>query len=101
MSVLAATPLALTIGDPAGIGPDITLLAFDARRRERLPPFVFLGDKLVLESRAAQLGLKVRIETITSLRTLFTYSTKRCRCSRYRCRFRFKQVPQPPAPCRP
>ncbi|MDJ0512311.1 MAG: 4-hydroxythreonine-4-phosphate dehydrogenase PdxA [Methyloceanibacter sp.] len=66
MSVPAATPLALTIGDPAGIGPDITLLAFDARHREQIPPFVFLGDKPVLEARAAQLGLKVRIETITS-----------------------------------
>ena len=28
----ADKPLALTLGDPAGIGPDITLLAFEARR---------------------------------------------------------------------
>lgn len=65
MSVPATKPLALTIGDPAGIGPDITLLAFDARLRESVPAFVLLGDKATLEARAAQLGLSVRIETIT------------------------------------
>ena len=27
-------PLALTLGDPAGIGPDITLLAWAARTRD-------------------------------------------------------------------
>lgn len=64
MSVPATKPLALTIGDPAGIGPDITLLAFEARHREELPPFVYLGDKATLEARAAQLGLSVRIETV-------------------------------------
>ncbi|MEM7397753.1 MAG: 4-hydroxythreonine-4-phosphate dehydrogenase PdxA [Pseudomonadota bacterium] len=66
MSVSAATPIALTIGDPAGIGPDITLLAFEARHREQIPPFVFLGDKTILKARASELGLDVRIETITS-----------------------------------
>ena len=41
---LADRPLALTLGDPAGIGPDITLLAWQARKREAIPPFVLLGD---------------------------------------------------------
>jgi 4-hydroxythreonine-4-phosphate dehydrogenase len=35
-------PLALTMGDPAGIGPEITLAAWAARRRGY--PFVLLGD---------------------------------------------------------
>ncbi|MGD8480628.1 MAG: 4-hydroxythreonine-4-phosphate dehydrogenase PdxA [Methyloceanibacter sp.] len=65
MSSPIAKPLALTIGDPAGIGPDITLLAFCARHRERLPPFIFLGDRLTLEDRASQLGLSLHIETVT------------------------------------
>jgi len=64
MSGPADTPLALTLGDPAGIGPDITLLAFLAREHEALPPFVFLGDKRVLEQRAEALGLAVPMETI-------------------------------------
>ena len=45
-------PLALTLGDPAGIGPDISLLAFAARKREAIPPFVLLGDAAVLAARA-------------------------------------------------
>ena len=39
----ADRPLALTLGDPAGIGPDITLLAFEARFRTPIPPFVLLA----------------------------------------------------------
>jgi 4-hydroxythreonine-4-phosphate dehydrogenase len=57
-------PLALTLGDPAGIGPDITLLAFQARVTERIPPFVLLGDPEVLAARARALGLAVAIEAI-------------------------------------
>jgi 4-hydroxythreonine-4-phosphate dehydrogenase len=57
-------PLALTLGDPAGISPDITLLAFQARVAERIPPFVLLGDPDVLAARARTLGLAVAIEAI-------------------------------------
>jgi 4-hydroxythreonine-4-phosphate dehydrogenase len=63
---LAERPLALTLGDPAGIGPDITLLAFAARRAEAIPPFVFLGDEAVLAGRAESLGLTVPIATVAS-----------------------------------
>jgi 4-hydroxythreonine-4-phosphate dehydrogenase len=58
------TPLALTLGDPAGIGPDITLLAWHAQSREPVPPFVLLGDPDVLDARADLLELKVPIATI-------------------------------------
>ena len=58
---LANRPLALTLGDPAGIGPDITLLAFAARKREAIAPFVLLGDAAVLAARARALGLDVPI----------------------------------------
>ncbi len=52
-------PLALTQGDPAGIGPDITLAAWLRRGELDLPPFLFLGDASVLAARASQLGLTV------------------------------------------
>jgi 4-hydroxythreonine-4-phosphate dehydrogenase len=58
------TPLALTMGDPAGIGPDITLLAWQSRARDRIPPFALLGDPGVLADRAAALGLDVPIEAV-------------------------------------
>jgi len=62
---LAERPLALTLGDPAGIGPDITLLAWLAREQEAVPPFVLLGDPTVLAARAEALGLRVPIATVS------------------------------------
>lgn len=61
---VAEPPLALTLGDPAGIGPDIALLAFAARQSDPIPPFVLLGDETVLAARAEALGLSVSIATI-------------------------------------
>jgi 4-hydroxythreonine-4-phosphate dehydrogenase len=61
-------PLALTLGDPAGIGPDIALLAFQARDRERIPPFVLLGDPDLIADRARQLGLAVSVAVLDSAR---------------------------------
>jgi 4-hydroxythreonine-4-phosphate dehydrogenase len=52
-------PLALTQGDPAGIGPDIALAAWADRQALGLPPFLFIGDPAVLASRAALLGLDI------------------------------------------
>jgi len=65
---MATRPLALTLGDPAGIGPDITLLAWHARATEAVPPFVLLGDPDALAARAEQLRLAVRIETVADPR---------------------------------
>ncbi|MFN3320204.1 MAG: 4-hydroxythreonine-4-phosphate dehydrogenase PdxA [Allorhizobium sp.] len=55
-------PLALTQGDPAGIGPDIALQAWLKRGESGLPPFLYIGDPAVLEIRARLLELDVRIE---------------------------------------
>ncbi|MEC9463007.1 MAG: 4-hydroxythreonine-4-phosphate dehydrogenase PdxA, partial [Pseudomonadota bacterium] len=54
-------PLALTQGDPAGIGPDIALQAWLKRREYGLPPFLYLGDPVVLQVRARLLELDVAI----------------------------------------
>ena len=61
----APKPLALTLGDPAGIGPDVTLLAYAARGQEGIPPFVLIGDETVLAQRAKALGLSVPIAKIS------------------------------------
>lgn len=37
-------PLAISVGDPAGIGPEIIGKAWEARNREKLPPFFAIGD---------------------------------------------------------
>ena len=49
-------PIAVTLGDPAGIGPDIILAAWRARKSRALPPFVVYGDPAALQSRARALG---------------------------------------------
>src|ERR1700753_2899682 len=58
-------PLALTLGEPAGIGPDITIQAWLRRRELKLPAFYLLGDRDFLEDRAAALGLDIAIADVT------------------------------------
>lgn len=50
-------PLAVTMGDPAGIGLDL-ILALWATRRADLPPFTLLADAGAVADRAALLGLE-------------------------------------------
>ena len=50
--------IAVTSGEPAGIGPDICLALARKRFAARI---VVLGDREMLESRARQLGLRVRL----------------------------------------
>ena len=57
-------PLALTMGEPGGIGPDVTLAAWRDRRRFRLPPFYCLADPDLLAARARSLGIDCPIERV-------------------------------------
>jgi 4-hydroxythreonine-4-phosphate dehydrogenase len=54
-------PLALTSGEPAGIGPDVTLKAWLRRDELKLPTFYWLGDAASLERRSKALGLNVAL----------------------------------------
>jgi 4-hydroxythreonine-4-phosphate dehydrogenase len=47
------------MGEPAGIGPEIILRAWNERKERRLPPFLVIGDAALLASRALALGLPV------------------------------------------
>jgi 4-hydroxythreonine-4-phosphate dehydrogenase len=51
-------PVALTLGDPSGIGPEIALKAW-AALRDRLP-FFLIGDLAHMAGLAARLGLAIR-----------------------------------------
>jgi 4-hydroxythreonine-4-phosphate dehydrogenase len=59
-----AKPLALTSGEPAGIGPDITIKAWLRRNELKLPAFYLLGDPDFLSHRARLLGLDLRLAEV-------------------------------------
>jgi 4-hydroxythreonine-4-phosphate dehydrogenase len=54
----APAPVAVSSGEPAGIGPDICLALAAC---EMAPRVVVLGDRNMLEARAGQLGLRVKL----------------------------------------
>ena len=58
----ATPPLAVTCGEPAGIGPDLIL---SLAARDALPPLVAIGSHEALAARARDLGLELRLETTT------------------------------------
>jgi len=64
MSARAPLPLALTLGEPAGIGPDLTLAVWKRRAELDLPPFYLTGDLNFLKSRARLLGLDVPLAAV-------------------------------------
>jgi len=52
-------PLALTLGEPAGIGPDLALTIWQRRAELDIPPFYIIAEPDFLGRRAAQLGLRI------------------------------------------
>jgi 4-hydroxythreonine-4-phosphate dehydrogenase len=53
--------LALTLGEPAGIGPDIAIEAWRRRQELSLPPFYMLADPDFLRRRADEIGSAVAL----------------------------------------
>src|SRR5450432_4089800 len=68
-------PLALTLGEPAGIGPDITLAAWRRRAELALPVFYLLADPVFLVARAKRLGLDVPIAVVEPSRAAAAFRT--------------------------
>ena len=56
--------LALTLGEPAGIGPDITIAVWRRRAELALPPFYLIADAAFMRRRADRLGASVPIEVV-------------------------------------
>lgn len=46
----ALPPLAVTLGDPAGVGPETVARAWELRQAEGLPPFFAIGTRAALEA---------------------------------------------------
>ena len=63
MSELA--PIAVSMGEPAGIGPDLILRLYENRAELGLPPFIVFGSMAFLAARARRLGLNINFAQTT------------------------------------
>jgi len=61
----AELPLALSVGDPSGVGPEIAIAAWQARDSAGVPPFYLLADPSLIAARARRLGADVAIVETT------------------------------------
>jgi 4-hydroxythreonine-4-phosphate dehydrogenase len=66
MSLTPALPAAVTMGDPVGIGGDITLMCWSERQNLKLKPFFVIDDPARLKVLAEKLGLPVVVEVISN-----------------------------------
>ena len=69
-----SAPIVITAGEPAGIGPELCLAL---ATREGLPPFVVISDPELLRTRAAQIGIDVRISEIAADASVPAHSVDR------------------------
>lgn len=60
----ALPPLALSLGDPAGVGPELAAAAWAVREDEGLAPFLVVGGAGLLAEAAARRGLSIPVERI-------------------------------------
>lgn len=61
----ARLPLALSVGDPSGIGPEIVLAAWNRRKESELPAFYLLADPALIAARNKLVGTHVPIAETT------------------------------------
>ena len=57
-------PLALTLGEPAGIGPDLALAVWSRRAELDIPQFYLVADPDFVRRRASGLGLAVPVAAV-------------------------------------
>ena len=67
-------PLALTLGEPAGIGPDIAIAAWLQRNELKLPAFYLLGDIAFIRERAKTLGAQINLADVRAEDALNTFA---------------------------
>ena len=62
---MSRPPLALTAGDPSGIGPEIAIAAWFRRAENAIPPFYLLSDPASVAACARRLRLDLPIVETT------------------------------------
>ncbi|MBI3013891.1 MAG: 4-hydroxythreonine-4-phosphate dehydrogenase PdxA [Candidatus Tectomicrobia bacterium] len=64
--------IAVTPGDPAGIGPEITLKALASRSLHRVCHPIIIGETKILKECARAVGIKANLKSVRTLETLKT-----------------------------
>ena len=59
-------PIAVTIGEPSGIGPEVIIKSWFKRREHNLSPFFVIGSPTTIQMHAEQLRLPIPTQVITS-----------------------------------
>ncbi|AZO48179.1 MAG: 4-hydroxythreonine-4-phosphate dehydrogenase PdxA [Mesorhizobium sp.] len=54
-------PLAVSVGDPSGVGPEIAIAAWLAGESAGVPPFYLLADPALISARARHIGASIAI----------------------------------------
>lgn len=62
----ALNPLVISLGDPAGVGPELIAAAWAARDAEHLDPFFVVGSAQVLRQAAAARGIAMPVHLVGS-----------------------------------
>jgi len=68
-------PLALTLGEPAGIGPDLALAIWSRRAELEIPQFYLIADADFLRRRASRLGLAVPVVNVAPASAAAAFSS--------------------------
>jgi 4-hydroxythreonine-4-phosphate dehydrogenase len=68
-------PLALTLGEPAGIGPDITLAAWRRRAELALPPFYLLADPAFIARRVERIAPDTPLAVVEPAAAVAAFAT--------------------------
>ena len=74
MSEPGALPLALTLGEPAGIGPDLTIQLWRRSVQLRLPAFYLIADPEFIRRRARLLGIDITLSVVTPAQATETFA---------------------------
>ncbi|VAW15924.1 4-hydroxythreonine-4-phosphate dehydrogenase [hydrothermal vent metagenome] len=56
-----SAPLAISMGEPAGVGPDLVLQLYQERKQLNLPPFLVYGNIKFLAQRQRRLRLDIKL----------------------------------------
>lgn len=60
-----ALPVAITIGEPAGIGPELILKCWQLAKQKNLAPFIVIGDPDFFQGRADKMQMGITVKTST------------------------------------